>query len=868
MSVADSVHADDAAASSSRLNRAAAQFPLVLKLAQRELRSGLSGFWVFIACIALGVAVITGVGALADALLDGFAKQGRTLLGGDAAYTRVHQRASDDERSRMAALGAVSETAMMRSMARVPGSDVQSLVELKGVDGAYPLVGRAVLASGRDIQSVLAEPRTVVVPQSALDRLSVSVGDTITVGGYELTIVDRLDNEPDKISARLPFGPRVLVSMDTLLATGLVGPGTLINWRYAVTFNDAALTGGDGAAERRADVAAAFTKAGYIVRDRTNPSPQVRRVLDRLRQFLVLLGLTALMVGGVGVANAVSTFIEKRRKVVATYKSVGGTNGLVFAVMLTQVLAIAAVGVVIGVALGLLIPALVATVYGDMLPVEISPLAGLGSVWVGVGYGFPVALVFTAWPLGQTERIRPASLFRDEVGSGFQRPGWRALTVSVTAALALVGFAVWASQAPALALGFLGGVSVILVLFWLLGTGVTWLARRVPRPRRPEVALAITGLSAPGGLTRSVVLSLGAGLSLLVAVALVDRSLVEELSGRLPENSPDYFALDIQRGDLEAFKASVIKAAPDAAIETAPMLRGRIVALKGIPADRFNALPEARWVLRGDRGLSFAETLPNGSRLVEGKWWPADYSGPPLVSFTADLARELGLKIGDTVTVNVLGRDVTAEIANLRDIAWENLNINFIMVFSPNTLAAAPYNVLATVNVPDTAAPGADIAVGREVGRALPAVTLVRVRDAIESFAGLFGNIMAAIRAAGALTLVAGAFVLAGALATAQRRRILQAVVLKCIGATRRKLLLSDLVEYGFLAAISAALAIVIGSVSAWIVCVYVLEVPFVLSAVALLSAVIVALGLILTFGLIGTWRVLAARPVPYLRAL
>ncbi|MEL6298190.1 MAG: FtsX-like permease family protein [Pseudomonadota bacterium] len=867
-----SVATDRASAAAGRATGGSgATLPLVLRLALRELRSGLSGFGIFIACIALGVAVITGIGTLADGLLNGFSQQGRTLLGGDVTASRIHKRATPEELGKLKALGRVSEAGLMRSMARVPAKDDQTLVEIKAVDNAYPLVGQLTLASGRPLDAVLNQPATAVVAKGLLDRLGLKPGDSFELGGTPVTIADVITNEPDKIGARLAFGPRVLMSIPSLEATGLVQPGTLIRWRYAVADDAGAAQSADGLTALKATVGDDLRKEGFIIQDRTNPSPSVTRTIDRLRQFLSLLGLTALLVGGVGVANAVNTFVERRRASIATYKSVGASQRTVFAVLLTQIMMIASVGIAIGLAIGIAVPLVVPLIIGDNATIPLVPIITPWTLIIGTLYGLLIALLFTIWPLGQAERVKPAALFRDDVGAGDGArvlPGKVAIILTALVASGLVALTYIASGTPRISLGFLAGVSVILALFWLLGTAVTWAARRMARPRRPELALAITGLAAPGGLTRSVVLSLGAGLSLLVAVALVDRSLVAELEGRLPENSPNFFALDINKRDLGAFTKDVTSVVADASVRTAPMLRGRIVELNGVAADKANAPPEAEWVLRGDRGLSFAEELPEGSKIVAGDWWPKGYSGEPQVSFVDTLARDLGLKIGDTVTVNVLGRNITARIANLRQIDWESLSINFVMVFSPNTLEAAPYNVLATITLPKTATVQQEAEIGRAVGRSLPSVTMIRVRDAIEAFAGVFGSVMLAVRAAGSVTLIAGALVLAGALATAQRRRILQAVILKCIGATRRKLLTAHVVEYGLLALIAAGLAILLGTIAAYIVTAYVLEVSFTLSWSAIAIALIGSLGLILAFGAIGTWRVLEARPVQYLRTL
>lgn len=840
----------------------------IFKFALREMRAGLGGFGIFIACIALGVAVITGVGALTDALLDGFERQGRELLGGDATLRRVHKRATDAERTTLAGLGQISERGTMRSMARLTNGEDQVLVEIKAVDNVYPLLGRFELAGGKALDDAIRKTNGAVVAPSLLDRLGLKVGDRFKLGNTEIPITGAIQREPDRISARMAFGPRVIVSHETLAATGLVKPGTLINWHYAIvaTRGD---TDPDGAVrDIREAVKANLGEAGFIITDRSNPSPTITRLLNRLRQFLTLLGLAALLIGGVGVANAVQTFVDRRRKVIATYKSVGATNRLVLGIYLTQIMIIAGLGTLIGLLIGSAVPPLLGLTLGSALPIELGNSFTWSNTMIGLAYGLLVALLFVLWPLGQAERIRPAALFRDEVAASNRLPSRAVLALIVIVAGLFITFTAFASGAPRLALGFLTGVLAILLLFWGIGYGITWLAGRLPRPRRPELSLAMTGLAAPGGLTRSVVLSLGAGLSLLVAVALVDASLVDELRGRMPDKSPDYFAVDIAKADRAIFEQEILSRAPGSTIDTAPMLRGRIIRLKGIPAEEAKIDRRAQWVLRGDRGLTYAETLPKGSKLVAGSWWEKDYAGEPQVSFVADLAEELGLKIGDTITVNILGRNITARIANLREIEWESLAINFVMVFSPNTLAGAPHNLLATIRFPEGTKPETDAAVGRAIGKELPHISMIRVKDAINAFAEVFGNVMIAVRSASSITLLAGALVLAGALATAQRRRILQAVVLKCIGATRRKLLAAHLAEYGLLSIITALIALAVGSLAAWIVVTFVLEGEFVFSWFAVAGALAVSVALILAFGLYGTWRVLGAKPVPVLRGL
>jgi putative ABC transport system permease protein len=840
--------------------------PLPIRLALRELRSGLGGFYVFIACVALGVAVIAAVGALSDGLRAGFEAQGQRILGGDVTLARIHKRADASERQWLAGQGRLSETATLRAMARTRDGEEQMLVELKGVDGAYPLAGELRLEGGETLSRMIAEPGTAVIEPMVLERLRLKVGDHIQIGEREIRLAAVIASEPDTITDRLTFGPRIMMSLATLETTGLVQPGTLIRWRYGLAL-DPARGSPVGLKAFRDEVRSGLPESGFVIADRRDPSPNVTRTLDRLRQFLTLIGLTALMIGGVGVANAVATFLDRRRKVIAIMKSLGATGGLIFQVFAAQVMLIAAIGVGIGLGVGYLLPGIVRALVGEALPVAPELRLEPASVLVAALYGFLVAAVFTLWPLGRAELVAPAALYRDDDGTATGWPRPRVMVLAALMALLLAGLAIAGADSRRLALYFVGGLIAVLALFAGLGTLVALLARRLPRPRRPELALAIGAIGSQRALTRSVVVSLGAGLSVLVSVALADSSIRDELATRLPKQSPTFFVLDVARADLARLKSTVLALAPGARIDQAPMLRGRLVSIKGQPVESLKVSPEAQWVLNGDRGLTYSETVPEGSKVVAGTWWPAGHAGEPQVSFEAELAKRLEVGLGDTVTVNVLGRNVTARITSLREVKWESLAINFVMVFSPNTLQAAPHNLLATITLPTGAELATEAAVARALGRDLPAVTAIRVKDAINSFRQVFTKVMTAVEVAGGVTLVAGALVLAGALATARRRRILDAVILRALGATSGRILTAHAIEYAALALVTALLAVAVGSLAAWIVTTQVMEIEFAFSAAAVAQALAVALGLVMLLGGLGTRQALQARPVPYLRS-
>ena len=845
----------------------ASGLPLWWRLAIRDLRSGLPDFAVFIGCIGLGVMVITSVGALSDALRGGLARQGETLLGGDLTFARVHARADGRERARLATLGRVSETTTLRTMARRTDGAEQALAELKAVDAAYPLIGNVKLEGSADVATALQSGPDVAVEPLLLERLGLKLGDRLTIGEATFTVRAKIISEPDGISDRSSFGPRVLMSLASLDKTGLNQPGTLIRWRYAVAMSDSA---GQTPATLKTVVDTLkrdLPETGYTSADRFNPTPQLTRTLERLRQFLTLIGLTSLLVGGVGVANAVATFIDKRRKVIAIMKSLGAPSRLIFRMFLAQILCVAGLGIAIGLTLGYLVPAAIASHFAQQLPFEIQFHLTGSSIASAVIYGILVALLFALWPLGRSERVSPSVLFRDDVSSDMTWPKPAIIGSTAVVAALLLAFTVLSSDARLIALAFCAGLAVIFAVFYGVGRAVPRLARRLPRSRFPEMALAIGSIGAPGGLASSVILSLGMGLSLLTAVALVNQSLVAELTGRLPQNAPAYFVLDVTRSDEAAFAALVAREMPGSTIEVAPMLRGRMVAIKGVPVEAITVAPDAAWVLTGDRGLTFSDAVPSGSTVVKGDWWPADIAGEPLVSFEVDLAKKLGLVIGDTVTVNVLGRNLTARIANLREVKWDNLSLNFVMVFSPNALQSAPYKLLATVMLPKDASLEREVALAKAMGRAFPAITPIRVKDAIAQFNAVLAQVLTAVRVAAGVTLGSGALVLAGALATAQRRRIMDAVILKAIGVTRRRILVSHLLEYGLLALVAAIFALGLGSLAAWIVLSQVMTVAFTFSWTAVLQALGLAMALVATFGGLGTLAVLRAPAVTYLKS-
>ena len=842
---------------------------LPLRFALREMRGGLRGFYVFIACIALGTMAIAGVGSLAASLSDGLAREGQVILGGDLQFTLTQREAKPDELRFLQDHGTVSGSAYLRAMARTPGGEA-TLVELKAVDKTYPLFGTVTLDPAQPFSDALAQHDGVygaVADETLMARLAIKPGTRVTVGNATLEIRAKLANEPDKLATGIGFGPRLLVNDDALRATGLVQPGSLVRWRYRVRLPASGDT--DAAAKAVTEQAQKeFPQAGWDIRNRSNASPQLERNVDRFTQFLTIVGLTALLVGGVGVGNAVKSHLDRRRETIATMKALGASGARVFSIYLTQVMILALIGGAIGAVLGAALPFAVSWIFGAIIPLPLIPALHPSEMALAMLYGLLTALAFALWPLGRAHDVPVGALFRDVVAG---QPSWpRRIYIAATtvAVLALGTLAVGLAYDRRVAIIYVGVAACVFVLLRLVGSLLMWIARHAPRVRATGLRMAIANIHRPGALTPTIVLSLGLGIALLVTVIEIDANLRNQFANELPSKAPSFYFLDIPSTEAKPFDDFVKTQAPGAKLEEVPMLRGRIISANGIKAEDLKPKEEAAWVLQSDRGITYSGTVPEGSRIVEGKWWGPDYQGPPLVSFEKKIAEGLGLKLGDPVTVNVLGRDFTVKIANMRTLDWQNLGINFVMVFSPHAFDGAPHTHLATLTYPDGGTPAQEAKIIRAVAEKYPMVTTVRVKDALDAIGAIVQNLVLAIRGASGLTLLVAALVLGGALAAGHRHRVYDAVILKTLGATRTRLLGAYTIEYLLLGTATAVFGVLSGSAAGWLIVTELMHLRFSWQPLPALAASAAAVLVTIALGLAGTFKALGQKPAPVLRNL
>lgn len=832
------------------------------RLARRELRGGIGGFRIFLACLALGVAAIAAVGSVRSAIEAGLAAEGAILLGGDAELDFTYRFATDEERAWMDANAqAVSEIAEFRSMAVVERGETveRALTQIKAVDDAYPLVGEITLRPEMSLVDAFAAQDGLpgaVMDRVLADRLGLQQGDDFRLGTQSFRLTALVASEPDDAGGGFGLGPRTLVRTVDLAQSSLLQPGTLFNSKYRLVLPD-------GAALPTLETAARaeFDGTGMRWTDATNGAPGVSQFVDRLAAFLILVGLSGLAVGGIGVAAAVRAYLAEKIEVIATLRTLGAERGTIFATYFFQIGVLSLVGIALGLCLGAIAPPLLAPLIEARLPIPARFTIYPGPLIEAAIYGVITAFIFILWPLARTEDVRASTLFRDALSSSSWLPAPRYVVMTAVALALLLGVAVFFSGNLWLTLATAGGITGALVLLALSSIAIRALAQSGVRALRGRPALrwAFAAISGPREGAASVVLSLGLGLSVLAAVGQIDGNLRNAISGNLPDVAPSYFFVDIQPDQIDGYTERLEASAAVDKIESAPMLRGVITEINGRPA---RDVAGDHWVIRGDRGVTYAGDKPDGTRITAGEWWASDYDGPPLISFAAEEAEEIGLKLGDTLTVNILGRDIVGTISSFREVDFSTAGIGFILSMNPAALQGAPHTFISTVYADD----GAETDILRDIASAYPNVTAIRVRDAIDRVAEILGGLAAATSYGAAATLLTGFLVLIGAASAGTQSRIYEAAVLKTLGASRRRILLSFALRSMLLGLAAGVVALAAGMAGGWAVSRFIMETDYVMIWQSGLTIVIGGVLATLLAGLAFALPPLALRPAQVLR--
>ncbi|MDB2324135.1 ABC transporter permease [Alphaproteobacteria bacterium] len=844
---------------STRLNQRS-DWTLAWRFALREVRGSERRFRVFLMALMLGVAAIGTVGSVAEAMRDGITDNARMLLGGDIELRSRHTEVPPKMNSIASALGTMSDTVQMRAM--LQAEDDRRLVELKAVDARWPLVGAAELDAsiGGDatLAAALANSGIVADPQ-LLRMMGLEVGDIVRLGETEVRVAAGLAYEPDRSVSFISFGPRVLISMETLAASELAQPGSFITYRTRLLLDDPSTSEQVVAALEMASI-----DQNVRVRDADDAAPGFDSFINRAEVFLVLVGLTALLIGGLGVAGAVRAWLASRMPVIATLKCLGAPAQLIFRIYLIQVMLVASLGVILGVIVAGVAPALALDVLANYVTVPLKLSLYPMPLLIAAGFGLLTSFLFALWPLAKAEEVRAANLFRSLVEMPEGLPKMRYQAMSVAALFGLGFLAFLATRNLLLTLSFIGGCIAALGLLAGLGEALMRIMRLLPSPHYVPARLALSAITRPGSPVRAVVIAFGLGLSVLVAVALSQANLSKQIDTRVAEEAPAWFFIDIQPHQIDQFMSIAADTAGVTDITKTPMLRGRVTDIGGKPSKSYSQDNPAAWVLRGDRALTWANTAPAGAEIVAGKWWPADYTGTPLVSMSDEEANELGVWVGDTVAFNVLGRKFEAEITNIRHVEWESFALNFVFILSPGMLEAAPHSWMATTHVSDDAAARN---VEARITDSFSNVSAISVREAVATAQRVIGLLGTAVQATAMVTLIAGIAVLAGTVASTEAQRLADSVILKVLGATRMSIIIAWFLEYALLGALTAFAAALIGSLASWALITQLLNVEFVFFGKLVLITSFAGALATAVLGLAGAVRTLGQKPAPLLRA-
>jgi putative ABC transport system permease protein len=808
-------------------------------------------------CLFLGVATLAAIGSLTAGIADELSRRGQTILGGDVEIGIAQRDATPAELAAMRKAGAVSETIRLRAMAigTQTGSD-SVLAELKAVDHVYPHYGALTLRES-GIAKAPAKDEIYIGPTLS-ERLDIETGGTIRFGDATFKVAGIIGEEPDRLGEGFTLGPVAIINMSSLTDTALIQPGSMYEAKYRIK-----LAMNEDAAAVAKSLEAQFPSAGWDITDRSNGAPGTRRFIERMGQFLTLVGLAALVIAGIGVGNGVSSYLASKRASIATLKVTGADSGTIFRIYMLQILTVAAGAIIAGLAVGSVMPMIIGGVAGDILPVapgfNLHPLPLL----ISAIYGLLIAIAFALPPLARARTVPAAGLFRAIV-EGNARIDRRSTAWVISAILAIIALAVVTAREPLFSLAFIGAAFGLLLLL----TGIAWLLRfialRLPRPKAPLPRLALANLHRPGAQTQALVVALGLGLTLFVTLAAIQTSINNEIKNSVPNRAPSFFALDIPRDGEAQFRQMVKKADPKAAINMIPALRGTIVEFGGQRVDQLEELPEGAWILNGDRGLTYSSALPNGSEIVTGNWWAEDYKGPALVSLEVDAAESLGVGVGDSLTISLLGVEVPAKIASLRTVKWDNFGLNYVMVFSPGSLDAAPHNMVATLTVSKPA----ERILAKSIPPTFPSASLIEVGEVTTQITVLLTQMAQAIAAAASIAILAGIAVLIGAIAAARQSRIYDSVIMKMLGSTRRQILGAQALEYGILAFVLGLVSLLLGMLAAYYVVVEIFDFSFAPDYAVLALTLIGGAGLTFVLGIVGSLPILAARPSEALRSL
>ena len=794
------------------------KFPL--QMAIRELRAGFYGFRIFIICLVLGVGTITAVGTVKSGIEHAINMKGSELLGGDAEAEFTYRSANNEELNWLKSVSQnISEILEFRSMASVSTDNrsERALTQIKAIDNEYPLIGEVQLSSGRALKDMLSQPKSALMESDLVSRLGISVGDAFSLGLTEFILRDIIVTLPDDAGANFGLGPRTIVKTEDLATSGLIAPGTLFSAKYRLKIDSI-----DNLDSLKMLARTKFENSGMRWRDSRNGTPGTSEFVARLSAFFIMVGLAGLIVGGVGIGSAVKSYLNRKISTIAVLRSFGATNFQIFMTYFIQLATISLLGIALGLGIGAGAPHILAPFLKVIIPLPFDIVFSIKPVFEAAIYGTIIATLFTLWPLSRCENIQTAALFREMNLLSDSLPRLKYLIWTLGLLIILLITSAFFNQNPTLTSWFALGFVIALLALFLSARILMQIIKKLARfvKGRPSLRWALASMGGTQEGTSSSLLAIGLGLTVLAIIGQVDGNLRTSIDNDLPEVAPSYFVIDIQKSQIEEIRRILNSHSGVTSFDEAPMLRGIITKINNKKASE---VAGDHWVIRGDRGITYFEELPERFNLTEGRLWPRDYSGKTQISFAAEQAEELGLGLGDSITVNIMGKEITGEITSLRDVDFSTAGIGFVIAMNPSALKNAPHSFITTIY----ADIDSEMEIFNNLARKFPNITLIKVRNVIERVSDLMGSLATASSYGALTTLATGFLVLLGSAASGQSARSYDAAILKTLGATQTDLIISYIIRFSVIGATAGFVAIFFAICGAWGITTYVLEIPF-----------------------------------------
>ena len=832
-------------------------------------------------------------------------RDARSLLGGDVEIRLARPLSASGGvvvgslRKRNVDVTHVSELVAMAAASVPEGSDKPDapstqLVELKAVEANYPLYGTVDVNPPQSLRSLLASRETdcparpcfgIVVQESLLIGLGIQLHDHLTIGHARFRVTGILGKEPDRVASAFRLGPRVLMSRQALAATDLVKRGSRIRERYLLRVPKSRVL--DPLVE---ELQGRLSKEGANVSSYRDAQPRIRRFLDQLSTYLGLIGLTALFVGGIGIACTVHGFMKHKLMTVAIYKTLGADAGFIMKVYLLQSVFLGCLGSVVGVALGVGLQRLLPVLFGELIPLAVGSRVDVLPLSKGMLLGALTTLCFVLWPLLTIRSIPPAIVFRREVdqerasvsaGSHFRRmketlmkfvQDRHRLGTALLMGCGLTVLSVW--QARSLTLGFLFivafGAALLFIQFgvWVLLHGL----RKIPRSRSFAVRHAMGNVQRPGNYTLGMAVAIGVGVMVIVTVALVKSSLLVALGERIPEDAPTFFFIDVQPDQRERFERVMQREARTASYRLTPVVRSRLSAIDGraIHPDEHKDKRNG-WYFTREYVLTALSELPRDNIVAKGRWWPSesedkrneDHTRNPIrVSVEDEAAENLGVDLGSTLEFNIQGTPLRAVVESTRTVDWGSFSTNFFMILSPGALDGAPMTYIASAKVE----PEEEMPLQRALVRALPNVTAIKIGDVLANVARLLEQLAWAIQGVALLSMTSCAVVMIAALSSTRYRRLYESAILKAIGGTRQIIVKSFAVEFALVGGLAGLIGVGLASALSWVILHFFLDVAWTVQPMVLGWGLLTTVGLAVGVGFLSTFKILGEPPLAVLR--